>query len=128
MRGALIMVVVGCGRSAPGPAPDAPGNPPSLTVNVHAAVGMVVSDPPGIRCGACQLTQTSGEPCPPGPRTDRTCGVDFAAGTVVALALVGEDMYTGYVCADEPARSVTSCNFAVGAPITIGVWGEVPVR
>jgi hypothetical protein len=23
---------------------------------------------------------------------------------------------------------VTSCNLMIGAPITIGVWGEVPVR
>jgi hypothetical protein len=46
----------------------------------------------------------------------------------VSLALVGQDMYTDYVCADEPARSVTSCHLVIGEPITIGVWGEVPVR
>jgi hypothetical protein len=127
MQRALVMLVLaGCGH--PAPAPDASGESPSLTVNVHAAIGMVVSEPPGIRCGACQATQTTGEPCPPGPRTDRTCSFDFPAGTGVALALVGQDMYTGYVCADEPARSVTSCNLVIGPPITIGVWGEVPVR
>jgi hypothetical protein len=49
---------VGCGH--PAPAPDA-GTPPSLTVNVHAAVGMV-------------------------------------------------------------------CYLVISDPITIGVWGEVPVR
>ena len=125
-RWLLALAAAGCGH--PASAPDAAGPPPSLTVNDHAMVGMVVSEPPGIRCGACQATQTGGVPCPPGPRTDRTCGVDFPAGTAVTLALVGQDMYTGYLCADEPAKSVTSCDIVIGAPITIGVWGEVPAR
>jgi len=99
-----------------------------LTVDVHAAIGMVVSDPPGIRCGVCQANQSGGVPCPPGPRTDPTCSFDFPAGTMVSLSLVGEDTYTDYVCAEEPEKAVKSCNLVIGAPVTIGVWGEVPVR
>lgn len=125
-RWLLVLVVTSCGHHAS--APDASSGQPSLTVNDHAMVGMVVSDPPGIRCGACQVTQSGGVPCPPGPRTDQTCSFDFRAGTMVSLSLVGQDTYTDFVCADEPATAVTSCNLVIGAPITVGVWGEVPAR
>jgi hypothetical protein len=125
----VALVVAGCGHeAAPAPAADAPAGRPSLTINVHAMIGMVVSEPAGIRCGACQVTQSSGVPCPPGPRMDQTCGFDFPAGTMVSLSLVGQDAYTDFVCAAEPEKLVKSCDLTIGAPVTIGVWGEVPAR
>lgn len=120
----LVLAVTGCGDAARAPDPDASGTP-NLTVNVRAMIGMVVSSPPGIRCGACQTTQTSGAPCPLGARVDRACTFDFATGTRVTLSLVGQDTYTDYVCAEEPANTVRSCEIEIGAPLTIGVWGEV---
>lgn len=125
-RWLVVLGVAGCGHQAS--APDASAVRPSLMIDVHAAIGMVVSDPPGIRCGACQANQTGGVPCPPGPRTEQTCSFDFPPGTMVSLALVGEDTYTDYICADEPERAVKSCDVVIGAPVTIGVWGEVPAR
>jgi len=121
----LVLVVAGCGSSLT--RQDAA--PASLSIAVHAEVGMVVSDPPGIRCGACQMPQTTGVPCPPGPTTDLTCSVDLAPGTHVSLMLVGEDMYTGSVCASEGGdASVKDCGFVFTAPVVVGVWGEVPAR
>lgn len=125
LRWLLALGVVGCGSSA---AVHDAGSATALTVVVHAMVGMVVSDPAGIRCGACQMPQTSGVPCPPGPTTERTCSAEFAAGTMVSLSLVGEDMYTDFVCASQPDGAVKSCNFVFTGPVTVGVWGEVPAR
>ena len=121
-----MLVVAGCGSSAD-VVPDAvPGT--ELTVKVNAPMGMVVSEPPGIRCGACQTKQTSGKPCPPGPTTDRTCSAVFAPGTAMSLKLVGQDMYSDFLCASEPGGIVTSCEFVFTEAMTIGVWGEVCTR
>jgi hypothetical protein len=128
-RWLLVLVLASCrdpgARRDAGSGPDTASGSPSLTVNVRAMVGMVVSAPAGIRCGTCQTTQTGGTPCPPGARTDRACTSDFAAGTRVTLSLVGQDTYTDYVCAEEPANTVRPCEIVISTPIMIGVWGEV---
>jgi hypothetical protein len=47
----------------------------------------------------------------------------------VSLTLVGEDMYTGIVCASQGGdTSVKDCDFVFTAPVVVGVWGEVPAR
>ena len=46
----------------------------------------------------------------------------------MTLALVGEDMYTDFVCASQPDGIVKSCNFVFTGAVTVGVWGEVPAR
>jgi len=125
LRWLLALAVAGCGSSAT-VHDAAPGT--ALTVVVHAMVGMVVSEPAGIRCGVCQMPQTSGVPCPPGPTTDKTCSAEFAPGTTVMLSLVGEDTYTDFVCASQPDGTVKSCSFVFTGPVTVGVWGEVPAR
>jgi hypothetical protein len=120
----LALLVAGCGSSVTGH--DASMGS-TLAVAVHADVGMVVSDPPGIRCGICQMPQTTGVPCPAGPTTDRTCSIELGPGTHVSLALVGEDRYTDFVCASEGGDdSVKACDFVFMAPVVVGVWGEVP--
>lgn len=124
-RWLVAVLAAGCGSSA-AVHDAAPGT--QLTVVVHAMVGMVVSEPPGIRCGVCQMPQTSGVPCPEGPPTDRTCSAEFPPGTTVSLSLVGEDTYTGFVCASQPEGTVKSCSFVFDGPVTVGVWGEVPAR
>jgi hypothetical protein len=121
----LVLVVAGCGSS---PTVHDAAQGTALTVVVHAMVGMVVSDPPGIRCGVCQMPQTSGVPCPPGPAAERTCSAEFAPGTAVSLSLVGEDTYTDFVCASQPDGVVKSCDFVFTGAVTVGVWGEVPAR
>ena len=126
MRGwVLALVAFGCGHS--GSAPDA-ATGPTLTVVRHATVGMVVSEPAGIRCGACQVPQSGGVPCPAGSTTDHACSFEFSAGTKVELSLVGQDAYVGVVCASQTDMTVDSCSFTFAASVTVGVWGEVPVR
>lgn len=123
---AVAVALAGCGDHRP--AADASIPPASLVAVNHAMVGMVVSEPAGIRCGTCQRPQTRGVPCPPGPVTDRTCSHDFALGTEVTLSLVGEDVYTDFVCASQEDHTVTGCSFVIAAPVTVGVWGEVPAQ
>jgi len=91
-----------------------------LTVSKHADSGMVVSDPPGIRCGTCE----PGLPCAPGSPSGHTCDFGFEPGTMISLSLVGQSIYTDYVCGSEPDMAVITCSFVFTTSITMGVWGD----
>jgi hypothetical protein len=43
---------------------------------------------------------------------------------MISLSLVGQSIYTDYVCGSEPDMAIITCSFVLTTSITIGVWGD----
>jgi len=97
--------------------PDAPSGPGVLTVAPNA-IGVIVSDPAGIKCGQCALL-------PPSTCADLTiftqCTAEFPTGTTVTLSITERQSYPDATCVSDRDPAVTSCTFVVAFPITVEI-------
>ena len=101
-------------RSQP---PDAQSGPGVLTVAPNA-IGVIVSDPPGITCGQCALL-------PPSACADltvfRQCAAEYPTGTTVTLSITERQDYPDVACVSDQSPAVTACTFVVPYPITVEI-------
>jgi hypothetical protein len=93
----------------------------TLTID-RRAVGMVVSNPPGIQCGSCAY------PMCPDPQTASDCSADFAPGTQITLMLTRQMTYFAVHCTSNPPAIDTTgsnveCAFAMPQSATVAVTG-----
>jgi hypothetical protein len=114
----MLISVAGC--------TDAPSGPFTVTVNKHS-IGVVLSDPPGLSCGMCNLeTGTAPLTCPFADPTHvgTDCSHVFDAGTQLTFSLVGHDIYDQVWCQyGQNGPPLQPCTFVVTQDVTVAVTG-----
>ncbi len=119
VRWSILIVAAACNFKSS--TPDAlPSGPATLTVAPNA-LGLVVSDPAGIECGACGLL-------PPTMCSDLTnytqCSAMVKAGTTVTLSITERQDYPDVTCSSDTDTDprVMSCTFVVEFPMTVEIF------
>ncbi len=122
LRATLVACsIVGCGDSSG--QPDAAG-PWTVTVDHSHVVGMVTSDPSGILCGSCAITQGCGS----APATGSDCSAAFPVGTSITLHVTEQQVYGTTYCTFDGGSAGRACTFVPEHPTTVVVWGSTAVR